>query len=123
MTDDATEWVTVKVPAADRDAAKDARPTGATHGDCLVAGARALAGDGAPGAGAGVLADTNTEREAVETLTREVEARVAAGEDVDADAIAERLVERYDLAPRVVERLDYAALADTLAERLEARLR
>jgi len=42
---DAKEFVTVKVPRADRKAAKRIRPDGSdiTHGDCLVAGAKALA--------------------------------------------------------------------------------
>jgi hypothetical protein len=39
---DAKEWVTIRVPEADRDAAKNRRPEEATHGDCLVAGAEQL---------------------------------------------------------------------------------
>jgi len=38
-----TEWVTIRVPEPNRDDAKDIRPNDATHGDCLVAGAKALA--------------------------------------------------------------------------------
>lgn len=37
-----TNWVTVKVPEADRERAKEYRPDGATYGDCLVAGAERL---------------------------------------------------------------------------------
>jgi len=40
-----TNWVTIRVPESDREDAKAARPDDATHGDCLVAGAKALAGD------------------------------------------------------------------------------
>jgi hypothetical protein len=39
-----TEWVTVKVPASDRDECKEIRPDSATFGDCLVAGAKLLSG-------------------------------------------------------------------------------
>lgn len=39
-----TNWVTIRVPEDDRDDAKEIRPDDATHGDCLVAGAKALAG-------------------------------------------------------------------------------
>lgn len=38
-----TEWVTVKVPKADREQANVYKPDSATWGDCLVAGAKALA--------------------------------------------------------------------------------
>jgi len=38
-----TEWVTIRVPEHNRDDAKEIRPDDATHGDCLVAGAKALA--------------------------------------------------------------------------------
>ena len=38
-----TNWVTIRVPEANRDDAKDIRPDNATHGDCLVAGAKILA--------------------------------------------------------------------------------
>ena len=37
-----TNWVTIRVPEPDRDAAKEMRPDDATHGDCLVAGSQAL---------------------------------------------------------------------------------
>lgn len=42
MGDDATEWVTVKVPREDKEKAKEYRPEGATFGDCLRAGAERL---------------------------------------------------------------------------------
>ena len=37
-----TNWVTIRVPETDRDAAKEMRPDNATHGDCLVAGSQVL---------------------------------------------------------------------------------
>jgi len=40
-----TNWVTIRVPEANRDDAKEIRPENATHGDCLVAGAKALSGE------------------------------------------------------------------------------
>lgn len=42
MSDDAKEWVTVKVPKADKEQADDYRPEDSTFGDCLVAGAERL---------------------------------------------------------------------------------
>ena len=44
MTDSgAKEWVTLRVPKADRETCKEYRPDGKTYADCLVAGTQALA--------------------------------------------------------------------------------
>jgi len=101
---DTKRWVTIRVPEEDRDAAKDIRPDDATHGDCLVAGAKVLAGEAPTEANPeGRVIDESTAREIVDELAHE-----AGGPEVDDEEIANAVVRQFD----------YAALADTVAERV-----
>jgi len=82
---DATEWVTIRVPEPDRDDAKDIRPDDATYGDCLLAGAKALA-DGEDV----VTPDGGTD---AEELADAVAAKVATDVDARLSEITNRLDE------------------------------
>lgn len=105
------EWVTVKVPAEDKERADDYRPDGSTFGDCLVAGAERLNDN----------LDTDTGR--------------FTDDAVDVDAIAERVVDTIgaavggpqiddtELAREVSRQVDYAELATKVADELEGRMR
>jgi len=68
MSNESKEWVTIRVPEADRDDAKDIRPADATHGDCLVAGARALTENPT----VTLAEDSEPDIEAIETAVREM---------------------------------------------------
>ena len=102
-----TEWVTIRVPEGDRDEAKDVRPDDATHGDCLVAGAKALAEGRMPDPEGRVLPE-DVAAELVDELAAE-----AGGPQVDDS----------DIARAVVRQFDYAELANAVADELEARQR
>lgn len=102
MSDGTTEWVTVRVPAEDRERAKAERPDGATHGDCLVAGAEALADRDAP-TDADALADAVAER---------VSMANEPGVEIDTESILSDLARLQELVDQVPERT-----ADELQER------
>jgi hypothetical protein len=126
MTDDsdgAKEWVTVKVPKADKEQADEYRPDGSTFGNCLVAGAERLNDDLDSDTARFVDDDADitatvrptVDEDALDDLTDEVEQRMAdaVGEGVspDAEAVAELLAERIDYPD--------AQTAETIAARLD----
>lgn len=112
MTDDGPkEWVTVKVPVADKERADDYRPDESTYGACLVAGAERL-------------------NDALDSDTR---AYLDGTEGIDVDALADELAKRSAnadgtidtdaLASEIARRIDYTALANKTADELEGRMR
>lgn len=84
-----TDWVTVRVPEPDRDEAKDIRPDDATHGDCLVAGAKALAerGDNGPEISVGVTPEVD--EDALAELEERVDDAVSGAGGMDYDGAVE----------------------------------
>lgn len=107
---DGKDWVTIKVPEEDRDKAKDYRPEGATHGDCLVAGAERLSEH----------LDSDTAR-----FADGVDAGTLAGEIADAVELEANGdgVDPEVLAREVAARVDYGELANRTADELEGRMR
>lgn len=109
MTDEKTEWVTLKVPKADRDKANNYRPDGSTYGDCLVAGAERLndhlESDPPAGADADITATVTPtlDDEAVDELVDELQSRLS-----EADPAADQLntiEQRTGRIERIVEEL------------------
>jgi len=96
-----TNWVTIRVPESDRDDAKDIRPDDATHGDCLVAGAKALAGqepvyaigDDEPADHLETTVEVTPELDgdAANELVAELEQRLSTDVDEPADRIINRI--------------------------------
>jgi len=81
-----TNWVTIRVPESDRDEAKDVRPDDATHGDCLVAGAKALAGQDTESVA------TEADAHAVaEAIKGEISMANEPGVEIDAERIINRI--------------------------------
>ena len=106
MPDDgAKEWVTVKVPKADKQQADEYRPEGSTFGDCLVAGAERLA-DGL---------DSDTRRFEPDSATADV--------DELADALADRIdyPESQD-SETIARRLESLATIEERTGRIERTL-
>ena len=116
MTDDTTNWVTIKVPEADRAQAREYAPDDATYADCLVAGAERLNDD--LDSDTARFADGNADitatvrptidEDALDDLTDEVEERMAdavadgatPNANLDAEAVADLLTERIDYPER-----------------------
>lgn len=99
-----TEWVTVKVPEADREMAKETRPDGATYGDCLVAGAQELADSPTLLAGGSIqpIVDEEVEK-AKRALREEIEAREAAAFETDFPTAEVKTALRAVLREELVE--------------------
>jgi len=98
MTNDAKEWVTIKVPEEQRDAARE-RPE--TYGEVLAAGVEALAN----GANGTPRLDEMGELDAEEIATRlkdELSMVNEPGVEVDVDGMVEKL-ERIESAAQTAE--------------------
>jgi len=91
---DAKEWVTIRVPRADRDTAKDRRPEDATHGDCLVAGAERLNEhlDSEPDITATVRPEVDEDAlEDIETRINELKNNLSMADELGVELDTERL--------------------------------
>lgn len=105
--DDAKEWVTVKVPKADREASKDARPDDASHGDCLVAGAKALAGG------------DEREEDTQEKVVAEIREKLGLDGDVDIPSIVAEDAAVVDGEVDFEPFYDAEEIADAVADELD----
>lgn len=110
MSDDgAKEWVTVKVPKADKQQADEYRPEGSTFGDCLVAGAERLNDH----------LDSDTARFGdgvdAETLAEDIKDELSMANEPGVEVDVDRLINRIeDLESR---------LPGKVADELEGRMR
>lgn len=110
--DDAKDWVSIRVPEADRETCKEYRPDDATYGDCLVAGAERL----------NEHLDSDTARFGGDVD----DALRVAGVPPDAETVAEAVVAELDgdgpdadeLAAKITDDL-LAQLPRRIAEELE----